>query len=226
MGRSILRLWPVLAIPVVVAAGGIAAGGTAQAAAVHGPGPAIMSAGRVMTGTGQAAQQSMPLTAPCEYKVTAHCQSVDPEVKLFWDNQTDSSECTATWRITWGDDSEAESVTTQGSATEGFYLLAKHSYPTAEQQSYSIVITAVSVTGGSQCRIYGGNVHFTLLAFAALGDSFSSGTGAGDYLPGTGRSGNYCLRSANAYSVLVAKSLGNTDPAKQDSATFDFVACN
>ncbi|MEI7034236.1 SGNH/GDSL hydrolase family protein [Streptomyces pratensis] len=50
--------------------------------------------------------------------------------------------------------------------------------------------------------------------YAALGDSYSSGVGAGNYLPDSGD----CRRSANAYPHLWARA--------NSPASFDFVACS
>lgn len=60
------------------------------------------------------------------------------------------------------------------------------------------------------------------LAYAALGDSYSSGEGAGnhnrpyryDYLPSTNMHSNRCHRSRNAYPFLVARALG-LDPESE-----------
>jgi hypothetical protein len=51
-------------------------------------------------------------------------------------------------------------------------------------------------------------------AYVALGDSYSSGVGAGDYDSGSGS----CKRSANAYPVLWSNA--------NSPASFDFVACS
>src|SRR5262252_4081115 len=43
--------------------------------------------------------------------------------------------------------------------------------------------------------------------YVALGDSFTSGEGAGDYLPGTNIKGDSCHRSRHAYPGAVAEQL-------------------
>lgn len=53
---------------------------------------------------------------------------------------------------------------------------------------------------------------------AVLGDSFSAGNGAGDYLPGTDASGNHCMRSRNAYGTLL--------DAERSMGTLTFAACS
>lgn len=50
--------------------------------------------------------------------------------------------------------------------------------------------------------------------YVALGDSYSSGTGAGNYDPGSGS----CSRSANAYPNLWAE--------RNDTESYEFVACS
>jgi hypothetical protein len=54
--------------------------------------------------------------------------------------------------------------------------------------------------------------------YSALGDSYSSGDGAGAYLPGTDVSSDRCLRSSNAYPPLLE--------ADRALGTFTFVACS
>lgn len=44
--------------------------------------------------------------------------------------------------------------------------------------------------------------------YVALGDSFSAGQGAGDFIPGTDTDANQCHRSANAYPVLLGRAIG------------------
>ncbi|MFF8727327.1 SGNH/GDSL hydrolase family protein [Streptomyces sp. NPDC015171] len=51
--------------------------------------------------------------------------------------------------------------------------------------------------------------------YVALGDSYSSGAGAGDYLPSSGKN---CKRSSRAYPVLWAEA--------HAQSSFSFVACN
>lgn len=108
---------------------------------------------------------------------------------------------------------------------DGSDPLADHTYKDNAERAYTITVTA-TVTSGS-CTSEGGTLTFTLLAYVALGDSYSAGDGDGSYLSGTGYRGNECLRSALAYPELVAKRLGNPDPDQQDSAqpAFDFHAC-
>lgn len=70
-----------------------------------------------------------------------------------------------------------------------------------------------------------GQVTITVQAYVALGDSYSAGDGAGDYLAGS--TDSHCLQSANAYPELVdAKVAGaNAVPAGTANPAFVFGAC-
>jgi lysophospholipase L1-like esterase len=133
----------------------------------------------------------------------------------------DVSACTFTWNITWGDNSKVTTVV-QTDPPDGLVFLGGHTYGSALQMTYTITANG-TVTG--PCTLTPGTLSFTLLAYVALGDSFSSGDGADDYLSGTGFSGSECLRSANAYPEAVDSGLGNTEPNKKGSTTFVFSAC-
>jgi lysophospholipase L1-like esterase len=79
---------------------------------------------------------------------------------------------------------------------------------------------------GRSSRARGGNPRVAAASvrrYVALGDSFSSGEGAFDYLPAADRRPERCHRSRNAYSqLLAARLLGGVqhDPAR------DFLACS
>lgn len=187
------------------------------------------SAGSVI-GTGSIARLAAapaadsPATAPCDFSDSATCASIDPSVKIYVDDQGDVSSCDFTWTIDWGDGSDPESVVLDGPPS-GQELLAKHKYATKTEKKYTITADG-EVTSGS-CSATGGTLTYTLLAYVALGDSYSAGDGDGNYAAGTGFSGNNCLRSSYAYPERVAKSLGYTDLDNQDSdtAAFSFHAC-
>lgn len=74
------------------------------------------------------------------------------------------------------------------------------------------VLGAVSLAATS--LLWSGSASAAATAYVALGDSYSSGTGAGDYDPGSGS----CDRSANAYPNLWA--------AAHATSSFTFVACS
>ncbi|WP_303633606.1 hypothetical protein [Actinomadura madurae] len=62
--------------------------------------------------------------------------------------------------------------------------------------------------------LWSGSASAAATSYVALGDSYSSGTGAGNYDPGSGS----CNRSANAYPNLWA--------AAHATDSFTFVACS
>lgn len=63
-------------------------------------------------------------------------------------------------------------------------------------------------------------------SYVALGDSYSSGEGAGDYYPGTAVSRDACHRSRNAYSALLARRFGFTSYTGDVGAKYPFAACS
>jgi hypothetical protein len=75
----------------------------------------------------------------------------------------------------------------------------------------AITMSAVMITIG--CIAGAGNASAATVHYVALGDSYSSGSGAGDYDPQSGS----CRRSANAYPKLWA--------ASRSPDSFKFVAC-
>jgi lysophospholipase L1-like esterase len=97
---------------------------------------------------------------------------------------------------------------------------ASHTYQT--QGTFTITETGTVVSGN--CTTTSGSVQFTMLAYAALGDSYSAGTGAGSYLMDSLANPARCYRSQNAYSEVVDATLGNTP--KTPGGPFTFVACN
>jgi len=67
--------------------------------------------------------------------------------------------------------------------------------------------------------------HSCAKTYVALGDSYSSGEGAGYYLSGTGNGNGGCDRSENAYPELVARALGYSDEPDAENR-FVFAACS
>ncbi|RKI58441.1 hypothetical protein D7X55_26880 [Corallococcus sp. AB049A] len=63
----------------------------------------------------------------------------------------------------------------------------------------------------------------SLPRYVAMGDSFSSGDGAGDYYPPTGDRPEHCKRSRNAYSQVIAS---RVEGALRHDPQQDFVACS
>lgn len=75
-----------------------------------------------------------------------------------------------------------------------------------------VAFGAVTFAAGS--LLWPGSASAAGTRYVALGDSYSSGTGAGDYDPGSGS----CKRSANAYANLWA--------AAHTTESYKFVACS
>jgi hypothetical protein len=126
---------------------------TAQAAA-FGAGVA----GRMAVGAVAAAP-----SAPCVVSIDAPtCQSTDPDLTVDVVNTGDTSACTFTYSINWGDGSAAQQVTINGEPQSGDYLLADHTYKAT--QTYTVTATSVSITG--PCTSGPGSYTFTLDAGA------------------------------------------------------------
>jgi Neprosin len=105
--------------------------------------------------------KATPVTTACHFKEVDSCRSTDPNVKIYWDDSGDTSGCTFTWSIDWGDKIKAQTVTVNGQSASGIYFLADHTYQAPSTTTYTITVTAESVTGG--CTISGGSATFTLL---------------------------------------------------------------
>lgn len=102
---------------------------------------------------------------------------------------------------------------------DGDVILAVHTYQS--QATYRVSVTGTVLSGN--CVAHPFTVTFTLLGYAALGDSYSAGLGADQYLPGTG-SRAICSRSYNAYSERVVTALGGRRSASGEALAF--VACS
>lgn len=83
----------------------------------------------------------------------------------------------------------------------------------------------LSVTGSDDCLVWVGQVLAVSgapasagPAYVALGDSYSSGEGDGDFVGGTDRAADHCHRSAHAYPELLDHS--------QHLGSLDFVSCS
>lgn len=105
---------------------------------------------------------------------------------------------------------EGTSYELSGSLTNGAFL---DSSPTG----LAVTSTDSTVPGRHVFRVRGGSAPLT--RYVALGDSFQSGEGAGDYLPLTDTGENRCHRSSHAY----AKQLVDSGRIKLD---LDFGACS
>jgi lysophospholipase L1-like esterase len=127
--------------------------------------------------------------------------------------------------VSWGDGKRT--TVEETSPRDGYIFVASHQYAPASERAYETTETG-SVLAGS-CTTRNGHEPFQLLSYVALGDSYSSGTGAAGYLPGTGfgfQGGSECLRSRKSFSELADRYLGDPSPNKRKSQTFIFRACN
>jgi hypothetical protein len=131
-------------------------------AAMVGTGLIVFTA--LLTGApnAQAATSSASSSAtPCVIVTEGECQSTDPTVTVDDDVYGgDTSSCSFTYSLSWGDETAAQQVTVKGEAQTGYYLLAEHTYHATKTQTYVITASAVSVTGG--CTIESASYTFTL----------------------------------------------------------------
>jgi hypothetical protein len=143
----------------VVSAGMIAA--TSLTAVAPAAQAAAISAGSAGSTAGTAAGTSTLPSAPCVVALNApQCQSTDPQLTADFDNTFDTSACTFTFSIDWGDGSQAEQYTVDGQAQTGDIFAANHTYQATQTQTYTITVTPVSTTG--PCGEIGGTFTFTL----------------------------------------------------------------
>jgi len=75
-------------------------------------------------------------------------------------NNGDTSACTFTFSIDWGDGSPAEQVTENGQSESGDFYLADYTYQATETTTYTVTLTPVSLTG--DCTSYSASFTFTL----------------------------------------------------------------
>lgn len=101
------------------------------------------------------------VSAPCVVSVDAPtCESTDPTLTADWVDTGDTSTCTFTWTINWGDGSAPQTVSVVGEPTSGSYFAANHTYSASKTTTYAVSVVAVSVAG--PCTIGGGSETFTL----------------------------------------------------------------
>ncbi len=151
----------------------------------------------------------------------ARCQSLNPLVTQDIYYFGDVSACVFQWNVDWGDGSVTDGLIVP-SPPDGYLALASHRYGTSG--SFTITVSGSVLSGN--CTATGGQSRFVMLAYVALGDSYSSGVGAGDYLPGNAPIPGNCSRSYNAYSRLVAARLGDNPRATAPNAAYTTAACS
>ena len=176
-----------------------AAAGTAHAGDV---GSAYAAARAVAAGPASAATASALASCTTPLLGSNHdCASTNPLVDRWWDANSGASSCTISWAIDWGDGTSKTVVFTD--ATPGLHLLGSHTYSATVQKTYTETLTSTVLSGpctGTETYIF----HFTLLAYVALGDSYSAGLGAGGYDFSSGA----CYRSGLAYPYGVNLAMG------------------
>jgi lysophospholipase L1-like esterase len=187
-----------------------------------------LSIGVSVASTGQAAAQtaatgiSNAVTTPCTIPLTGsdkNCSSTSPVVDRWFNATSATAEsCDYLFDIYWGDGDQNNHIEVKNPAI-GEHLLAAHTYNPDVQATYTISVYN-TVSSGNCAPVPTTVFHFTLLAYVALGDSYSAGVGAGDYDVSAGA----CLRSHSAYPWLVNAVLRDT-PGAQGTA-FAFKACS
>ncbi|WP_131736065.1 SGNH/GDSL hydrolase family protein [Actinomadura roseirufa] len=146
-----------------------------------------------------------PGSTPCfqGHPVPNPCSSSDPQVRLrFYTSSGDTSSCSFTANITWGDGAKtAQSF--RGGPLNATVVLIRHLY--ARRGTYSI---NGQVSSPSGCNGFSFSLKFVLqrlrapATLAALGDSYSAGEGTEAYDPKS----RTCHRSPNwAWPRLLPK---------------------
>ena len=177
--------------------------------------------------TAPRAGQDNGMSQPCFWQFP-DCASSDPRVTFGFGSIGDTSACEFSVTFQWGDKSDSVTQKFPGSSQNGDPLIYfDHVYKTAG--TYNVAGT-LSVTQGS-CTSGTGpfSWDFTLahvsgtLSLAALGDSYSSGEGAGDYKAGTD-SAHGCHRSQHAWALQLQKYVANHDVTLTSNEYF--IACS
>jgi len=103
-----------------------------------------------------------------------------------------------------------------GSEKQASWQVTADPTTTAQNRTYSVTASAGNTTAKTVSR----NISLPALSqgYVAMGDSYSSGEGTGDYLTGTNVSSDRCHRSPHAYGPLLDASL--------NLGSMTFVACS
>ncbi|MEV8379213.1 hypothetical protein AB0P21_41135 [Kribbella sp. NPDC056861] len=83
-------------------------------------------------------------------------------MRIFYYTVGDTSRCTFTTKIDWGDGTTPQNVVVPGSSTDGFTLAATHKNPFKGKQQKFVISVTGSASGG--CFWSDGSVEFTYLA--------------------------------------------------------------
>ena len=151
-------------------------------------------------------------TKECFYTYPS-CSSSNPSVMFTIVSVGDTSGCTFHTTADWGD--KSSTTKTYSGKPNGSTLAAfDHTY-TKGPRLYTITITGMTISGDCG-TVNDAMLYFTLskiqgtLRLAALGDSYSSGEGAGDYYHGT-NSASGCHRSPHAWALQLSKYTAHHD---------------
>ncbi len=172
------------------------------------------------SGAGKSAAATSPKRCVFGGGNPVDCKSSNPEVtKVLYSGNGDCSTTRQVIHIDWGDGTPVHDVQTNGPAPRQKLPVGSHAY--AKRGTYPIKVTGAVVSG--PCTFTPTSYTFTLakvtgeLALAALGDSYSSGEGTGEYYTDSGS----CHRSPDAWSRLLA--IGNPHVTLEHA---DFLACS
>jgi len=151
--------------------------------------------------------------------------SSDPHVTLEAVSTGDTSSCTFTATIDWGDKTAKTVQSYPGGGNGSVDATFVHDY--SGRGTFTISWSIALDTGS--CGVTSGTLQFTLtkiegtLRLAALGDSYSSGEGAGNYYAGT-NSAHGCHRSPHAWALQMSKYVANHDVTMPSQEYF--LACS
>jgi hypothetical protein len=150
MNKILLRsrsLLVIVALAVVAATGSVS---TAQAAPAGAGGVAGVHTAAVSRGTATS-------DTPCTFGPGQSCASTDPTITVNTYYYGDTSACTFSWDIDWGDGTSSSDIPIDAPA-DGYVFTAQHTY--AAPGVYTIALTG-EVTDGS-CAETNGDYTFTL----------------------------------------------------------------
>jgi hypothetical protein len=154
---------------------GLGLAGTAQAQpAVH-----ARSADGALHSAARAATTS---SEECFYTVP-DCSSTDPSVKFSIVSVGDSTGCSFSTTVDWGDNTST-TMSFPGGPNESTVVRFTHTYSDVPQ-TYTITITTPTTAGG--CNLYNGTLDFTLESGSACG-----GSGTQADVPGSTGQCSYC----------------------------------
>jgi hypothetical protein len=136
----------------------VAATGTVSTAAHAAPADTGGAAG---VRTAIASRSTAASSTPCTFGPAQSCESTDPAVTVNTYYYGDTSGCTFTWDIGWGDGSSSADIVISQPA-DGYVFTANHTY--AAPGEYTIAVTG---TEDGSCQETNGDFTFTLASSLA-----------------------------------------------------------